>query len=67
MQRKEFINKKGEVFSYLSLESSKAHTTLIFYHATVFNAENYNIILEKFYIKNDKLMNVVALDQRGHG
>ena len=45
MQRKEFINKKGEVFSYLSLESSKAHTTLIFYHATGFNAETYKILL----------------------
>ena len=67
MQRKEFINKKGEVFSYLSLESSKADTTLIFYHATGFNAETYKILLEKFYIKNDKLINVVALDQRGHG
>ena len=51
MQRKEFINKKGEVFSYLSLESSKADTTLIFYHATGFNAETYKILLEKFYIK----------------
>ena len=67
MQRKEFINKKGEVFSYLSLESSKADTTLFFYHATGFNAETYKILLEKFYIKNNKLINFVALDQRGHG
>ena len=67
MQRKEFINKKGEVFSYLSLENSKADTTLIFYHATGFNAETYKILLEKFYIKNKELINIVALDQRGHG
>ncbi|MFL2698180.1 MAG: alpha/beta hydrolase [Gammaproteobacteria bacterium] len=67
MQRKEFRNKKGEAFSYLSLENLKADQTFIFYHATGFNAETYKILLSNLFIKFEGLINVIGLDQRGHG
>ena len=67
MERKEFINSKGEQFSYLSNESDQNDVNFIFFHATGFNAQTYELLLEALNEKSNSKLNLYAFDQRGHG
>ena len=67
MKRKNFTNRLGEEFSYLVHESTNSKLNFIFFHATGFNAETYQILFEKLKIQFDDQINIYALDQRGHG
>ena len=67
MERKVFTNNRGEQFSYLSNESQKDAVNFVFFHATGFNAQTYEILLHKLADKSESKFNVYALDQRGHG
>ena len=67
MERKIFTNNRGEQFSYLSNESQKDAVNFVFFHATGFNAQTYEILLHKLADKSESKFNLYALDQRGHG
>lgn len=67
MERKIFTNNRGEQFSYLSNESQKDAVNFVFFHATGFNAQTYEILLHKLADKSASKFNLYALDQRGHG
>ena len=67
MERKKFTNALGEDFSYLVHESTKSKLNFVFFHATGFNSETYQILFEKLKNQFDNQINIYALDQRGHG
>ena len=67
MERKVFTNNRGEQFSYLSNESQKDAVNFVFFHATGFNAQTYEILLRKLADISESKFNLYALDQRGHG
>ena len=67
MERKIFTNNRGEQFSYLSNESQKDAVNFVFFHATGFNAQTYEILLRKLADISESKFNLYALDQRGHG
>ncbi|MFL2683921.1 MAG: serine aminopeptidase domain-containing protein [Amylibacter sp.] len=67
MERKKFTNALGEDFSYLVHESTKSNLNFVFFHATGFNSETYQILFEKLKNQFDNQINIYALDQRGHG
>ncbi|HJL95648.1 MAG TPA: alpha/beta hydrolase [SAR86 cluster bacterium] len=67
MERKIFTNKRGENFSYLSNEKEQNKINFVFFHATGFNAQTYEILLKVLGDKSNLEINLYALDQRGHG
>ena len=67
MERSSYINSKGEEFSYLKNKTKKGSLNFVFFHATGFNAQTYNILLDKLDKKFNSEINIYALDQRGHG
>ena len=67
MERSSYINSKGEQFSYLQNEIKDNAINFVFFHATGFNAQTYNILLNKLDQKFNSEINIYALDQRGHG
>tara|TARA_Y100001970_G_scaffold98563_1_gene123885 strand:+ start:32380 stop:33258 length:879 start_codon:yes stop_codon:yes gene_type:complete len=67
MNRKEFVNKKRETFSYLTNLSDGEGLVFLFFHATGFNGATYKNLLNKLDKKFDGKINIIALDQRGHG
>ena len=67
MERKTFINKEGEDFSYLVHQSEGNSKNFVFFHATGFNSETYKILFDKLLSHYDNEINIYALDQRGHG
>ena len=44
MERKKYITKTGEEFSYLASDIKKGSRNFVFFHATGFNAETYKKI-----------------------
>ena len=67
MERKIYITKTGEEFSYLASDIKKGSRNFVFFHATGFNAETYKILFNKIKIHFDNEINIYAIDQRGHG
>ena len=67
MERKAFTNKKGEVFSYLVSKKEASSYNFVFFHATGFNAQTYEILFDKLKNHFGEDISVYALDQRGHG
>ena len=67
MERKKYITKTGEEFSYLASDIKKGSRNFVFFHATGFNAETYKILFNKIKIHFDNEINIYAIDQRGHG
>ena len=56
MERKIYITKTGEEFSYLASDIKKGSRNFVFFHATGFNAETYKILFNKIKIHFDKWM-----------
>ena len=68
MDRIKILNSRGEIFSLLSSSDSQSSTlSILFFHATGFNAQTYIQLLEKLNKKFNQDINILALDQRGHG
>jgi len=68
MIRSEFCTTKLEKFSLLTNEvQGLSEGTLLFFHATGFNAFTYNQLLELLDNKLENRFKIIALDQRGHG
>lgn len=68
MIRKEFRSTNGEVFSLLTNENTNpTKSNFVFFHATGFNAHTYSQFLNSLDAKFKNSLNVIALDQRGHG
>ena len=67
MDRIKILNSRGEIFSLLSSSDSQSSTlSILFFHATGFNAQTYIQLLEKLNKKFNQDINILALDQRGH-
>tara|TARA_B100001741_G_scaffold83818_1_gene68053 strand:+ start:1050 stop:1928 length:879 start_codon:yes stop_codon:yes gene_type:complete len=67
MERKTYTNTAGEDFSYLAHESHGSKFNFVFFHATGFNAETYQIFFDKLINCFGNQVSIYALDQRGHG
>ena len=67
MERKTYTNTAGEDFSYLVHESNGSKFNFVFFHATGFNAETYQIFFDKLINCFGNQVSIYALDQRGHG
>ena len=67
MERHTYTSKQGEIFSYLKNDTKIGRQNFVFFHATGFNAQTYNILLDKLDKKFNSKINIYALDQRGHG
>ncbi len=67
MERKTYTNTAGEDFSYLAHESYGSKFNFVFFHATGFNAETYQIFFDKLINCFGNQVSIYALDQRGHG
>ena len=61
MERSSYINSKGEEFSYLKNKTKKGSLNFVFFHATGFNAQTYNILLDKLDKKFNSEINIYAL------
>ena len=57
MERKKFTNALGEDFSYLVHESTKSKLNFVFFHATGFNAQTYELLLEALNKKCNSKIN----------